>query len=132
MTPAMHRKLTAVLQFFVGGLVTLGGAAYARDGVYPLGTALGVIHLSVGLSGLVGGYAFLTRKVWSRRFLIAINVLTILYSGFSESLAQVYSLLPSGVNDSLVGTVIAIVVSAVIIFTLRSRRDGADELRTSV
>lgn len=32
------QEIVTVLQFFVGGLVTLGGAAYARNGTYPLGT----------------------------------------------------------------------------------------------
>ncbi len=32
-------RVVTILQFFVGGLVTLGGAAYARGGAYPVGTA---------------------------------------------------------------------------------------------
>ncbi len=113
------REIIVALQFFVGGLVTLGGAAYAAGGSYPLGTALGLVHHSVGLTGLFGGYAFLGRTPWSRRFLIWTNVATIVYSAFSESLAQIYALLPPGITDSLVGTIIAILVGAVILYLLQ-------------
>jgi hypothetical protein len=114
-------ELLTAMQFFVGGLVTLGGAAYAKGATYPFGTALGLVHLAVGLAGLFGGYAFLRRRAWSRRFLVGINGVTIVYSAFSEGLAQVYSLLPPGVNDSLIGTIVAIVVSGAIIYVLLSR-----------
>lgn len=113
------REIIVALQFFVGGLVTLGGAAYAAGGTYPLGTAVGLVHLSVGLSGLFAGYAFLRRTPWSRKFLIWANVATIFYSAFSESLAQIYALLPPGITDSLVGTIVAILVGGVIIYLLQ-------------
>jgi hypothetical protein len=118
-----RRELITALQFFVGGLVTLGGASYAAFGTYPVGTALGLIHLVVGMTGLFGGYAILRRKPWSRQFLVALNIVTILYSAFSEALAQIYALLPPGINDSLIGTVIAIIVSAIIIYLLLGRDD---------
>ena len=114
----MNRHLITVLQFFVGGLVTLGGAAYARDGTYPVGTILGLIHLLVGITGIYAGYSFLKMKPFSSRFLIVINSITIGYSTFSEALAQIYSFLPPGFNDSLIGTLIALIVSGTIICLL--------------
>jgi hypothetical protein len=114
----VYRQFVLVLQFFVAGLVILGGAAYARDGTYPVGTVLGLIHLSIGFAGLAGGYVFLKRKPWSTKFLIIINGIIIGYSTFSESLAQIYSYLPPGFNDSLFGTIIALFVSAAIISLL--------------
>ena len=110
-----NRETIIILQFFVAGLVTLGGAAYAATGTYHSGTILGLIHLAVGFVGFYAGYAFLKRKVEPRRFLIAINIVTIAYSAFSESIAQIYSLLAPGINDSLIGTIIAMFVSAAII-----------------
>ncbi|MDA4123814.1 MAG: hypothetical protein OK456_11600 [Thaumarchaeota archaeon] len=119
----LNRGLVTALQFFVGGLVTLGGVGYAATATYPVGTSLGLIHLVVGLAGLFGGFAFYRRKTWSRGFLIAINIVTVAYSAFSEGAAQVYSLLPPGISDSLIGTIIAIAVSVVIVYQLLSRPD---------
>lgn len=124
----INREVITVLQFFVGGLVVLGGLAYAANGTYPLGTALGLIHLSVGITGLYAGYAFLRGKAGSRILLIAINSVTIVYSTFSESAAQIYSLLPPGINDSLIGTIIAIIVSCVIIYLLLSNKSKSSSI----
>jgi len=115
-----RRELLTALQFFVGGLVTLGGVGYAKSATYPVGTALGVIHLVVGLTGLFAGYAFFKREPHSRRLLVAINLVTIIYSAFSESAAEIYALMPPGIGDALIGTIIAIVVSASIIYLLAS------------
>jgi uncharacterized membrane protein YccC len=76
----------------------------------------------VGLIGLFSGYAFLKRKAWSPSFLIAINIVTIVYSAFSESVAEIYALMPPGVGDALIGTILAIIVSATIIYLLVSRQ----------
>ncbi len=117
-------ELVAALQFFVGGLVTLGGAAFARGGTYPVGTALGLVHLAVGLAALLGGYAVLRRKPWSKKFLVAINVVTIAYSALAESLAEIYAYLPPGINDALIGTIVAILVSGAIIYLLVEKTDS--------
>ena len=119
-TSAKRREIVTIMQFFVGGLVTLGGVAYTRGGTYPIGTALGSVHLAVGFDQGYARYAFYTRKSWSKKFLIAINSVTIAYSTFSESLARIYAYLPRGINDALIGTIIAIIVSAAIIYLLAS------------
>lgn len=119
-TFARRKEIVTVMQFFVGGLVTLGGAAYTRGGVYPVGTTLGAVHLIVGLAGLYAGYVFLKAKPWSNQFLVWINAITIAYSTFSESLAEIYAYLPQGITDALIGTIIAITVSCIIIYTLHS------------
>ncbi len=115
---ARLREIVTALQFFVGGLVTLGGVAYTRGGTYPIGTTLGAVHLAVGLTGLYAGYAFFKRKSWSQKFLIAINAVTIAWSTLAESLAEIYAYLPRGINDALIGTIIAVIVSGVIILLL--------------
>lgn len=115
-----NQGVVTALQFFVGGLVTLGGAAYARFGTYPFGTALGLVHLAVGLAGLLGGYIVYRREPRARRFLIVVNLVTIAWSAFSEGMAQVFSLLTPGINDSLIGTIVAVLVSAEIIYMLRN------------
>ena len=107
----------------------MGGAAYARSGTYPFGTAMGLVHLAVGLTGLFAGYSFLRRKHWSQNFLIGINYLTIGYSAFSETIAEIYALLPPGINDALIGTIIAIIVSATIIYILFSNKSSSSQLQ---
>ena len=80
--------------------------------------AFGLGHLAIGLTGLCAGYAFLRRKNWSWGFLIGINTVTIIYSTFAEALAEIYALLPPGINDALIGTIIAVIFSAVILYLL--------------
>ncbi len=121
---ARSREVITILQFFVGGLVTLGGASFARVGSYPIGTLLGSIHLAIGLTGLYAAYAFLNRKTWSISFLYVIASVTIAYSALAETLAEIYAYLPRGINDALVGTIIAMIVSAVIIYLLPSLKEN--------
>jgi hypothetical protein len=117
-----NRGMILILQFFVGALITLGGAAFAASGTYPVGTVLGLIHFAIGIAGLYGGYSFLKRGSNSRQLLITLNILTIVYSIFSESLAEIYAYLPPGIGDALIGTIIAIIVSAAIIYLLQSSK----------
>lgn len=125
-TQKTRRELLVALQFFVGGLVTLGGAAFATFGTYPLGTVLGLVHLLVGLMGLLAGFAMLRKGPWPRTFLVAISGVTICYSAFSETLAQIYALLPPGITDSLIGTIVAILTSSAIIYLLVSGRPSSE------
>jgi hypothetical protein len=115
------RELLTALQFFVGGLVILGGLGYATTATYPVGTTLGLIHLAVGLGGLYAGYSFLKRRPGSARLLLWINGVTIVYSAFSEGAAEVYALMTPGIGDALIGTIVAIIVSAVIIHLVMRR-----------
>jgi hypothetical protein len=111
-----RRELVTALQFFVGALVTLGGLGYANTAAYPVGTTLGLIHIVIGLVGLYAGYSFLKRRKGSARLLLWINGVTIVYSAFSEGAAEIYALMTPGIGDALIGTIIAIIVSAVIIY----------------
>jgi len=117
------RLTIEILQFMVGALVTMGGSLFAILAVDRFGTVLGLIHLSLGITGLLAGIAFLQVKSWSRSFLLAINVLTIAYSSFSENIVQIQSLLPSFASiGSLIGTVIAIVMSFAVIYLLVTKQ----------
>jgi hypothetical protein len=117
------RIVVTVLQFMVGGLVTLGGGAFTAFALNDFGKALGTIHLSLGLIGLGAGFIVLFRaQNFPRTFILAINTITIAYSTFSESMVEIQSLLPSSAaRDSLIGTLIAIVMSATIIYLLRRK-----------
>ncbi|MGH9920486.1 MAG: hypothetical protein ACRD6W_16650 [Nitrososphaerales archaeon] len=117
-----RRQLVTALQFFNGALVTLGGLGYVSTATYPVGTALGLIHLLVGLVSLFAGYAFLKRTEYSRRLLFGINAVAIAYSAFSEAAAEIYALMTPGIGDALIGTIVAIVVSVAIIYMLASSK----------
>lgn len=120
-----HVAIT-VLQFLVGVLMVFGGASFAYFAVNPFGTALGLIHLSVGLLGLVTGFLVLRGDV-SRLLglLVAVNVVTIGYSSISEYIVEAQSLLPGFATiGSLAGTTVAIIMSCALLALLlgRSRR----------
>jgi hypothetical protein len=107
------------VQFLVGALVTFGGASFVTFAISIYGKSIGSIHLTIGIVGLVGAFLALRPKPWSRNFLIAINGLTIGYSSFSESLVYIQSLLPDTASlGSLIGTIIAIIMSCTIIYFL--------------
>jgi len=120
--PRGYRRLAIeILQLLVGALVTIGGSLFAIFAVNSFGIALGLIHLSIGIAGIIGGIAFLLGKPRSSTLLLAINGLTIAYSTFSESIVQIQSLLPPFASTgSLVGTVIALIMSFGIIYLLLS------------
>lgn len=115
-----NRSAIRALQFLVGGLVTFGGASFALFAVDSFGMELGLIHLAIGLVGLAA--AILTLRgyaPWLPGFLVAINGTTIAYSSLSESIAETESLLPGFASiGSLVGTLVAIVLSCAIIYLL--------------
>ena len=113
----------------VGGLVTFGGASFAFLAVNSFGTALGLMHLTIGLVGLSAAFLTLMSDAsWLGGSLIAVNVVTIAYSSLSESVAEVESLLPSfAATASLIGTVVAIVMSFTIIFLLLALRMRSSE-----
>jgi len=111
-----RRGLVTALQFFNGGLVTLGGLGYANAATYPVGTALGLVHFAIGLAALYAAYAFLRRKQGSAHLLLWINGVTIAYGALSESAAEIFALMTPGIGDALIGTIVAIIVSAAIIY----------------
>lgn len=123
-----RRSAIIVLQLLVGALVTMGGILFATLAVNSFGTDLGLIHLSIGVTDILSGVAFLQAKPWSRSLLLAVNAVTIAYSSFSESIVEIQSLLPSFASiGSLIGTLIAIIMSfAVIALLLRVRPSTGD------
>jgi hypothetical protein len=117
-----RRRLVLALQILVGSLVTFGGTAYVVFAVNPLGTAFGSGHLVTGLVGLTVGIVTLRRKVLPRNALLGINVFTIAYSAASDAAAGALSLLPSSAfHDSVIGTLVAIIMSSLIVYLVTKR-----------
>jgi uncharacterized protein YqgC (DUF456 family) len=73
--------------------------------------------------GLLAAFSTLTVGIFQLRgFLVAINVVTVVYSLFSETLAETESLLRgSDLIGSLIGTLVAVVMSAVILYLVVRR-----------
>ncbi len=123
------KTAVTILQFLVGGLVTMGGSLFALFAVNTFGRSLGMAHLSIGLLGLAGGFSALRERPWSKTYLLAINGLTIAYSSLSESIVQIQSLLPSPSSlGSLVGTIIAIIMIATIIYLLMTKKQPTQRM----
>jgi hypothetical protein len=112
-----RRQLVLALQILVGSLVTFGGTAYVVFALSPLGTAFGSGHLLTGLSGLTVGILALRREPLPRNAMLGINIFTIGYSSVSDAAAGALTLLPdSAFHDSVIGTLIAIIMSSLIVY----------------
>ena len=115
-----HGRAITIVQFLNGALVTGGGIAFAKFALTGFGTALGLIHLGIGIIGLVAAMAAVFSFARSRSFLLGINIVTIAYSTASEIAIYFGALLsPDAATDSLIGTIIAIALSFSIIYLLR-------------
>ncbi|OLB46609.1 hypothetical protein AUH73_06225 [archaeon 13_1_40CM_4_53_4] len=117
--PNARVLLTAILELIVGGVVVLGGAALISFSVDATGKALGVIHGALGLVGLSAGVLLLAKKgmVWT--LTVWTNVLIIVFSTASEVALFGAGSLPSDqFVDSITGTALAIVITAVVIVLL--------------
>lgn len=89
-------SIVVLLQFLVGGLVTMGVTLFAVFAVNSFGTSLGLVHPSLGLTGLLAGFLTLRGDPSNlRAFLIVVNVVTIAYSSLSESIVQIGELCPA-------------------------------------
>jgi hypothetical protein len=114
-----RRQVILLLQFLVGSLVTFGGTAFALSAVNSTGTALGLTHLSIGVTGLIVGVIAARRKTLPKRPLLAIGLITIAYSVSSVSVAAIESLLPTpSLHDALIGTTAAVIMNSIILYLL--------------
>ncbi len=104
-------------------MVVFGGSSFAYFALDSFGTGLGLIHLSIGLVGLVVGFLILRGDISRLRgLLVAISLVAIGYSSFSEYIVQTDSLLPGFASiGSLVGTIVAIAMSCALLALLFSR-----------
>ena len=109
----------ALLQLIVGGIVVLGGIALINFSVDAIGKALGIVHAILGVLGLSAGILLWIRKGRARTLTISANALIIAFSAASELVLSATNSLPSDqFVDSIIGTVAAIVIGAVVIIQL--------------
>ncbi len=114
-------SLLAVLEFIVGGIVVLGATALLYFSNDVTGMPLGVVHATLGLMAFPAGYLLLTGRARARTITLGVNAAIIAFSTVSEIILSTTGSLPSGpFNDSIVGTVVAVLIAAVIMYQLVS------------
>jgi hypothetical protein len=124
--------LLAVLEFIVGGIVVLGGAALVYFSTDAIGMSLGVVHAILGLMALPAGYLLLTGRAGARTLTLWVDEAIIAFSTISEILLSITGSLPSGpFADSFIGTVLAVLIAIMILYQLMRVRPQAPVARPS-
>lgn len=117
---SFNKSAVAVLQLVVGSIVTFGGYAFISFANNPTGSELGAFHFTLGVAGLLAGFAALKTRSVPVKLLLAVNGATIAYSILSEYFIEAGSLLPPfAAQDSLVGTAFAVLFSVAVVYLLR-------------
>jgi hypothetical protein len=111
--------LLAALELIVGGIVVLGGAALVYFSTDATGVSLGVVHVILGLLTFPASYLLLTGKARARTITLRVDAGIIAFSTLSEIILSKTGSLPSGpFIVSIVGTVVAVLIAAVILYLL--------------
>jgi len=121
--PVARVLLLAVLELIVGGIVVLGGAALVYFSTDSTGTSLGIVHAILGLMALPAGYLLLTGNARARTLTLGVDAAIIAFSTASEIILSTASSLPSGpFADSVIGTAVAVLIAALIVYQLMRAR----------
>src|SRR2546425_12172310 len=113
--PRRRALLLAVLEFIVGGIVLLGGAALVYFSIDATGKTLGIVHAFLGLMAFPAGYLLLMGKARAQVLTLAIDVAIIAFSTGSEVILSTTGSLASGpFTDSIIGTTMAVLIAAAI------------------
>ena len=111
--------LLAVLEFIVGGIVVLGGAALVYFSIDLTGMSLGIVHAILGLMAFPAGYLLLTGRARARTLTLGVDAVIIAFSTASEIILSTTSSLPSGpFADLVIGTAVAVLIAALIVYQL--------------
>ena len=129
METSRHRRigqrwaLLAVLEFVVGGIVMLGGAALVYFSIDSTGMSLGIVHAILGLMAFPAGYLLLSSNARARTLTLGVDTAIIAFSIASEIILSTTSSLPSGpFADSVIGTAVAVLIAALIVYQLMRAR----------
>ena len=121
--PVARVLLLAVLELIVGGIVVLGGAALVYFSTDSTGTSLGIVHAILGLIAFPTGYLLLTGNARARTLTLGVDAAIIAFSTASEIILSTASSLPSGpFADSVIGTAVAVLIAALIVYQLMRAR----------
>ena len=115
--------LLAVLEFVVGGIVVLGGAALVYFSIDSTGVSLGIVHAILGLIAFPAGYLLLTGSARARVLTLGVDAAIVAFSTASEIILSTTSSLPSGpFADSVIGTAVAVLIAVLIVYQLMRAR----------
>src|SRR5712664_1541931 len=98
METSRHRRigqrwaLLAVLEFVVGGLVLLGGAALVYFSIDSTGMSLGIVHAILGLMAFPAGYLLLTGNARARTLTLGVDAAIVAFSTASEIILSTQAL----------------------------------------
>jgi hypothetical protein len=119
-------SLLAVFEFVVGGMVVLGAAAMVYFSNDATGMSLGIVHAILGLMAFPAAYLLLTGKARARTLTLGVDAAIITFSTISEILLSITGSLPSGpFADSVIGTTVAVLIAATIVYQLLRVRPQA-------
>jgi hypothetical protein len=119
-------SLLAVFEFVVGGIVVLGAAALVYFSTDATGVSLGIVHAILGLMAFPAAYLLLTGKARARILTLGVDAAIIIFSTISEILLSTTGSLPSGpFADSVIGTTVAVLIAATIVYQLLRGRPQA-------
>lgn len=125
-------SLLAVFEFVVGGIVVFGGAALVYFSTDAIGMSLGIVHAILGLMAFPAGYLLLKGKAGARMLTLGVDAAIIAFSTLSEILLSTTGSLPSGpFADSVIGTVLAVLIATIILYQLMRVRPQAPVARPS-
>ena len=117
--PRARVVILGVLELIDGGIVVLGGAALVYFSNDATGMSLGVVHAILGLSAFPVAFLLLTGKVGARTLALGVDAVIIVFSSVSEIILSTTGSLSSGpFFDSVVGTAVAVLIAAVIVYLL--------------
>ena len=97
----------------------LGGAALVYFSTDSTGTSLGIVHAILGLIAFPTGYLLLTGNARARTLTLGVDAVIIAFSIASEIILSTASSLPRGpFADSVIGTAVAVLIAALIVYQL--------------
>src|SRR5438309_2787996 len=111
--PRRRALLLAVLEFIVGGIVLLGGAALVYFSIDATGKTLGIVHAFLGLMAFPAGYLLLMGKARAQVLTLGIDVAFFAFSTGSEVILSTTGSLASGaLTDSIIRRTWACLIAA--------------------
>jgi len=97
----------------------LGGAALVYFSIDATGISLGISHAILGLLAFPAGYLLLSGNARARTLTLGVDAVIIAFSIASEIILSTTSSLPSGpFADSVIGTAVAVLITALIVYEL--------------